>query len=133
MTFFITWNSQIKSEKQINPDSFSILGQLRTELKKAVPTKNRKPKAVSESSIQDDDNVDIFFDDEQEEGEQIDVNEELEEVIAQDEISVIEEFFDIAAFERDQESLTDFLPQIGAERNDQPVEEEWSVNDILYM
>ncbi|CAG8709924.1 17364_t:CDS:2, partial [Cetraspora pellucida] len=87
--------------------------KLQTELKKDVPTKS-KNKAASESLIQDNKNVNIFFDEEEDELIE-DINKKLEVVVIEDENSIIKEFFDIATFERDQEALNDPSLQTSAE------------------
>ncbi|CAG8470604.1 2522_t:CDS:2 [Cetraspora pellucida] len=112
-----------KIRNRLTPDSLSILGQLRNELKKAAPTKtNNRNKPNVEPPALNDESIDIFFD-ENESMEEL--NEELEEIVTDmDEMSVMEEFFDFEGFERYQETL-------GSDQSDLQVEGEWSIDDIL--
>ncbi|CAG8686899.1 2015_t:CDS:1, partial [Cetraspora pellucida] len=64
----------------------------------------KKSKTTSVPSIRDEENVDIFFDEEDNLTEEL--NEELEEVIVDvDKTYIVEEFFDFEAFETSQEAL----------------------------
>ncbi|CAG8441495.1 5717_t:CDS:2 [Cetraspora pellucida] len=121
-----------KVRNKLTPDNLSIIGQLRSELKKKVSTEvTKQNKIVPELSTDDDRGVDIFFD-EAEENEQLeDLNEELEEIFEQDEVFFLEEFFDFAMYEKDQELFED-LVQFNVEQDDQLLEEkDWSIDDIL--
>ncbi|CAG8592291.1 344_t:CDS:2, partial [Cetraspora pellucida] len=113
-----------KIRNKLTSNNLSILGQLRNELKKAAPTKTRnRNRPIVEPSTLNDENVDIFFDNENELLEEL--NEELKKVVMEmNEVSVLIEFFDLEEFERYQETL-------GLDQSDQQVEDEWSIDDIL--
>ncbi|CAG8477570.1 13561_t:CDS:2, partial [Cetraspora pellucida] len=121
-----------KIRNKITPDNLSIIGQLRNELQKKVSTKvNLCSSTTSEPLIDDNRNIDIFFDEENKQLEE--VNEELEEVIVeQDEISFMEELFNFTMYEKDQDMLEEGLLQVNMEQNNSPPEnDDWSVDDIF--
>src|SRR5260363_264761 len=96
-----------KERNRLTPDSLSMLEQLKHELKKAIIKKQDKP--VSESSNNNNNNNSSnSFDENDKEGEEEnelieELNEELEEVtVVQDEISVMEEFFNLTMLENNQ-------------------------------
>ncbi|CAG8669415.1 4673_t:CDS:1, partial [Cetraspora pellucida] len=106
---------------------------IRNELNNLVKKDKLKPVLVPELSEK---NIDIFFEDtnEESEDEQKEVNEQIEAVNVNDEDqSIIEEYFDFALFEREQEESS-FIKQAHdhsiVQQNDTE-NEEWSIKDII--
>ncbi|CAG8583635.1 3790_t:CDS:2 [Cetraspora pellucida] len=116
-----------KSRNKITLDNLSILRQLRNELKKKVPTKDKKHRTIFEPLIDSNKTLEIFFDEENEMLE--DLEKELEKIIIENEAFFMKEPFNFEMFKRDQEALEN-LPQVNVEQ-DLFLEENWSVDDII--
>ncbi|CAG8734999.1 7919_t:CDS:2, partial [Cetraspora pellucida] len=103
------------------PDNLSIIGQLKNKLKNDAPKVNKKSKVISEPSFNDDENINIFFEDDDDD-QQVEKLIELEEsdeelniLPEEDDLYIIEEFFDFMALKKDQEALNENLSQADME------------------
>ncbi|CAG8661079.1 16171_t:CDS:2 [Cetraspora pellucida] len=104
-----------KERNKLTPDSLSMIGQLRHELKKDIPIKNKKQNRAVPNLLSPNNSH---------------LSEELEEVIMeQNNMSVMEEFFDFTVVETNQDTLDD--DSFSIEPNRQPIEDEWSIDKIL--
>lgn len=128
--------TKTKTRNQLSPDTLSKLRQIKNELQKLVHKKKKKDKqktiSIPESS---EENVDIFFEDianteELEQDEELaEVNEQIELInIDNDDIFIIEDFFDFEIFQKNQEnfSLIEVQDSSTAIKN-----KKWSIEDIL--
>ncbi|KAF0501206.1 hypothetical protein F8M41_020110 [Gigaspora margarita] len=96
---------------------------------------NKFKKSVPESSPYDDRSIDIFFDEgnqNEELNELEELNEELEVITEQIELSIMEEFFDFVAFEEEQKILEQDSSHINSELSYR-AKIEYTVADIIFQ
>ncbi|CAG8631765.1 11449_t:CDS:1, partial [Cetraspora pellucida] len=103
-------------------ENLFIIGQLRNKLQKIVSkVKNKIKKSISDSSLYDDRSINIFFDKDnriEKLNELEELDKELEVIMKQNNLSIIDKFFDFAALERDQKVLEQDSLQVNSELND---------------